>query len=151
VKPQPLEQPPSYVEATPEQWEAAKISVARKQKTNFFAFGAPFRRSALRSALNSGAWIRPEIAVEFRSTIDAIGYRPRALPPADPVGDAKRAQARADYHAAQAKPPSRFVSTAQARAILGPIGFAHFSGTPEGRELQRRENGNAETLYHGRG
>ena len=148
----PLETPPPYVDCSPEKWEEAKASVARKQLTNFFVFAAPYRRCAMRAAMHSGWPIKPELAVEFRSTIDAIGYRPRALPRPNPEAEAKKRKAMDEYHEAQRKlreQPTGFVSTEQARAILGPWAFAHFFETPEGRALERRENAEAERKFHG--
>jgi hypothetical protein len=46
--------------------------------------------------------------------------------------------------------PTQFVSTHQARAFLGPIGFAHFAQTFEGQALQKLENEGHENRFHGR-
>ena len=104
----------------------------------------------MRSTLNCGNYFRPQIAVEFHSTIAAIGYKPLRLPPPDLVGDAKKRKVMEDYQAGLKQQPFRFISTEQARAILGPHGFAHFFATPEGQELQRRENMEFERQFHGR-
>jgi hypothetical protein len=151
-----LEPPPPYVNCSPEEWKAAKEAVARKQMTPFFAQAAGFRRSALRAALNSGAWIKPEIAVEFKSTIDAIGYRPHRRPniAEHHAEEARKIKATTGYaelvKKAREALPTQFVSTQQARAFLGPIGFAHFAQTFEGQALQKLENDGHENRFHGR-
>ena len=149
-----LEQPPIYVESTPEQWADAKASVARKQMTPFFAMGAGYRRSAMRAAVNSGAMIRPEIAVEFRTTLDAEGYRPRnKINLAEHKADeARKLQQATDYQTLlkQQQVTRGFESTQHARAVLGPIGFAHFSSTPEGKMLQKLERNGFQDRFNGR-
>lgn len=148
-----LEKPPHYVECTPEEWATAKASVARKRMTPFFAQAAGFRRSALVAALNSGCFIKPELAAEFRTSIEARDYRPVGINHALHQLEQARQQKDTDYQVLMrkrlAEQPSQFVSTQQARAILGPQAFAHFFESPEGQMLQRLENATSEARFHG--
>ena len=151
-----LEQPPVYVNCSAEEWKAAKEAVARKQMTPFFAQAAGFRRSAMRAAVNSGAYLKPEIAVEFKTTLDALGYRPHIRPNIveHHKDEARKQKAATDYVDLVRKQrealPTQFVSTAQARAILGPWAFSQFSETFEGRALQALENKTAQDRFQGR-
>jgi hypothetical protein len=148
-----LEEPPIYVQCTAEEWDRAKASVARKRMTPFFAQAAGYRRSAMVAAINSGVFIKPELAVEFRTSIEARHYRPLGINLVQLELEQERQRKDTDYQVLMrkrlAEQPSQFVSTQQARAILGPQAFAHFFESPEGQMLQRLENAASEARFHG--
>jgi hypothetical protein len=139
-----LETPPAYVYATPEQWDAAKRLHETKKLNTYFHMGAGHRRSALRATMNCGNVIALHLAVEFRDVIDNEKYAPVKRNNSFEVEQKEKARVTMrDYQETIRKraieQPRSFKTTAEARAIMSPVEWTHWSVSPEGQMVARLE------------
>lgn len=146
-----LETPPAYVDATPEQWDAAKRVYAAKALNSYFHMGAGHRRSALRATMNCGNVIALHLAVEFRALIDSEKYAPVKRDYSMELERKETARvAMSDYQEMlrkrAAEQPHAFRTTREAQAIMSPVEWTHWSMSPEGQAVARLERSQAEVL-----